>query len=62
MAERPSTRLRLLTAPPDLHVVKDRICSNCDHGTLGRYGVHCTLFHEDIDNEKVAEDCEMYEP
>ena len=51
-----------MSPQPELRVVKDRVCSNCDHATIGPYGVHCTIFHEDIHVETVAENCEMWEP
>lgn len=35
-------------------------CSLCIHAAFGPFGVHCTEFHEDVD-DKVAEECPMYE-
>lgn len=64
MAERPATHLRLVEKPPpNLRVVPERICSNCINASLGPYGVHCVLFHEDIWAEKkIAEQCGEWEP
>lgn len=38
-----------------------RLCSNCEHGLLGSGGTYCRLFHEDIWNDRTAEDCEHFE-
>lgn len=62
MAQRPSTRLRLLEPPPAIRKVPDRVCSNCVHATIGPFGVHCTLFGDDIHRETIALECEAWEP
>jgi hypothetical protein len=38
------------------------ICSECIHAAFNSSGVYCTLFHEAIWNERVAEDCGEYQP
>lgn len=42
--------------------LRRRICSECENSAIGPYGVHCLLFNEDIHNERVAEECEAWEP
>lgn len=37
-----------------------RACSLCIYATFGPYGVYCTQFHEDVD-DNVAEECGIYE-
>lgn len=39
-----------------------RLCSNCENAFLGSRGVFCAEFDEHINNERVAEECEAYEP
>jgi hypothetical protein len=62
VAERPAPHLRVVESPPKLHLVPERICSNCVHAALGPFGVHCILFGEDIWRETVAEECGEWEP
>lgn len=38
-----------------------RRCSDCEHAYFGSAGVFCREFNEDIWDEKVAEDCAMFE-
>ena len=38
-----------------------RVCADCVNAYLGKGGVWCRVFHEDINNERVAEDCPEYE-
>lgn len=40
-----------------------KICSECDFAMLGNAGVFCSVFREDIYDEKLAaEECEEYKP
>lgn len=38
-----------------------KICSRCINAALDSGGVYCKMFHEDIYNERVAEDCGAFE-
>lgn len=38
-----------------------RICSRCEYGYIGSYGVYCIQYQEMIDFESCAQDCESYE-
>lgn len=37
-----------------------RLCFNCTHALVGQKGVYCTMFEENIWQEKVAEICEEW--
>lgn len=37
--------------------VAERLCTDCANAHLGVYGVFCRAFREQIDNERVAEEC-----
>jgi hypothetical protein len=40
----------------------ERRCDLCDHAAMSSRGVFCTLLGEDIWDEKIAEECELFEP
>lgn len=42
--------------------VKPRRCGDCENALFGPGGVYCRAYHEDIWNERIAEECELWEP
>lgn len=39
-----------------------RLCGNCTHSSFGDEGVFCLFFRDQIYSEKVAQQCEVYDP
>lgn len=44
-----------------IHVIAPS-CDHCENALFGPGGVFCRVFNEDIWNEKVAQDCEQFDP
>lgn len=42
--------------------LRPKICGDCEQALLGSSGVYCRLYQEDIWDERVAEECENFEP
>lgn len=45
-----------------IHFPVKRLCFDCENALIGPGGVFCGVYQEHIWNEKVAEECEEYEP
>lgn len=46
----------------DMRKVHPRICSLCEHGYLGAFGVYCITYNEHINDEAAAaSDCPDWE-
>ena len=58
----PSINGRLLVAAEIVELpVQQRLCGECVHAALTPMGVHCMVFSEDIWDEKIAEECELFQ-
>lgn len=42
--------------------LKPKLCCLCESGYIGPCGVYCIEYHELIDDETVAAECEGWEP
>ena len=45
-----------------LRVDGRKFCSECEFALFGSGGVYCREINEDIWNERVAEECESFDP
>lgn len=41
--------------------IAERLCADCEFALMGSGGVFCRMYQEDIFDERLAADCEMYE-
>lgn len=39
-----------------------RTCEDCLHAAFSVYGIFCKEFMEDVIDEKIAQECNSYEP
>lgn len=45
----------------ELPEVKPRLCIDCANGALSRWGIYCLLYQEIIEDETLADECELWE-